>query len=213
MSQVLAPFLFAGFLIAAIILLAEWPWSSRTSRRVRISLFILYTLGATGLAGFGQKDMYPFASWPLIAGTIPPFYTHPRIMLVDDAGREHDVDYRAWEPLGFREARTWFDHVAIDFPAADRAAAARQLVLMGEVARLRARAGRSPGTLDRVLGPLTAPEFLLHPKRWSDPSAVPPRPFVGLRLYRETWNLEARENGRGAIHRLLVYAWPESAVQ
>jgi hypothetical protein len=211
MSQALAPFLFAGFLLSAGVRLAEWPLVSRVPRRLRISLFILYTLGATSLAGFGQKDMYPFASWPLIAGTIPPFYTHPRLVLVDDAGVEQDVDYRAWEPLGFREVRTWFDRVAISFPASERAAAARQLVLMGEAARKRARAGRSVGTLDRVLGPLTAPEFLLHPKRWSDSSAVPPRPFVGLRLYRETWNLEARESGRGTVHRLLVYSWPETA--
>lgn len=213
MSGIVAPFLFLGFLLAALVLLPDWSGLARVPRRFRVSLFLLYTLGASGLAGFGQKDMYPFASWPLIAGTVLPYYTHPRLMLVDDRGIEYEVDYRAFEPLGFREVRTWFERVAIYFPPADQDVIARRLVDMANAARQRVLDGGTPGTLDRFLGPLTAPEFLLHPHRWVDRASVPPRPFTGLRLYRDTWSLEARGRGIGTVHSFLVFAWSEPGRQ
>ena len=61
------------------------------------------------------------------------------------------------------------------------------------------------GRFDRFLGPASAPYFLLHPRIWTGPEATPAERFVGLRVYRERWDLRQRQGGGGEPVRLLVY--------
>ena len=65
----------------------------------------------------------------------------------------------------------------------------------------------APGHLDRWLGPLAAPSFLLHPRIWNTPRDVPPEALIGLRLYNESWDIEARAHGDSTAERTLVYEY------
>jgi hypothetical protein len=174
-------------------------------RRSFVNAFLIYALAASFGAGLAQRDAWPFSAWPLVAGRLPPTVTHPRLVAVDGAGREHDVDYRAWQPLGVDELLSWLD---AGFPKLSAEAQQRAFgFLLGraEQARRQARAGEPVGECDRLLGPLAAPYFLLHPKLWSDPARVPESPFVGVRFYRETWNLEQRRRDAARVTRILVH--------
>jgi hypothetical protein len=196
---------FAGFALAAV-LAAAAPSGSR-SRRARVQALLLYSVAVSFGAGLTQRDAWPFSAWPLVAGVLPPSVTHPRLVALDLAGREHAVDYRAWQPLGFDELMSWLDtgFPRLSAEQADRTAA--DLLDRAERARGRARSGQGPGSFDRILGPATAPYFLLHPRIWSRPEDVPVGPFVGLRLYRETWDLRQRQRGAGPAARLLVFEY------
>lgn len=164
--------------------------------------FIVTVLGAALLPGFTQAELYPFSAWPLVAGTVPDTFSAPRVRLVDAAGREHDADFRAFQPFAYAEFTSWMD---LRFPALPRATqdeAAAWLVARAERVRQRARAGRVPDF--GWLGPLDAPFFLLHPHRWDAPDRVPDAPFTGLRLYRDRWPLGDATRG---LRRELRYAW------
>jgi hypothetical protein len=85
---------------------------------------------------------------------------------------------------------------------------ARFLLGRAEAARRRGREGRAPGTFERLLGPLAAPTFVQHPRRWTSPEATPSRPFVRLRLYRESWSLEERRRDPERVTRVLLHEHP-----
>jgi hypothetical protein len=82
---------------------------------------------------------------------------------------------------------------------------AAELLRLAEAGRARARTGEPPGTSGRGLGPLAAPEFNLHPRRWRAPADAPADPFVGLRVYRERWNQEERRRDPARVERVLVF--------
>ena len=200
---------FAGFVLAALaVLAAQRRRRGPHERRTAVNALILYTLTATIAAGITQRDLWPFSNWKLAAGRVAPHVTRMRVVAVDEAGVEHKVDYRAWQPLAFDELIPWLELIfpRLDAPAQKRVA--RHLLERAERARQRARKGRSPGYFDRFLGPLAAPYFVLHPKRWTDPAATPPRPLARLRLYNETWNLEERRRDEKKLVRVLAYEYP-----
>ncbi len=197
---------FAGFVLGAL-------WASRAtagtgSGRRRVSLLLVYACAASFGVGLTQRDLWPFSSWPLVAGRIGPFVTHPRLVAVDAAGAEHDVDYRAWEPISLDELNAWVEQELMRLPPSGRDSALAHLLRLAESGRARAAAGGSPGDQARLLGPLTAPLFLLHPRRWDDPAEVPRASFVALRYYRESWQLERRARDRSAVTRRLAWQFP-----
>lgn len=197
---------FGAFVLGAL-------WAARAAgstvrARRRASLFLLYACAVSFGIGLTQHDLWPFSSWPLVAGRIGPYVTHPRLVAVDTAGTEHDVDYRAWQPSSLDELHAWVEQEMMRLPPAGRDSAMAYLLRRVEAGRARAAAGGRPGHQDRLLGPLTAPLFLVHPRRWDDPTAVPPAPFVALRYYRESWSLERRAVDRGAVTRRLAWQYP-----
>lgn len=206
MRDLVAAALFAGFLG-----LGAWAahGGARTPEdaRRRVSLFALYALAATFGAGLTQRDFWPFSAWPLVAGLVPETVTHPRLMAVDAAGVEHDIDYRAWTPMSVDELLSWVDADLMTLRARERDSAAAYLLRLAERARGAAASGagmRVPGILP---APVRAPFFLLHPARWTGAGRAPARPFTALRFYRESWNVEARARG-GGVRRMLVYQYP-----
>lgn len=207
MLNVLSALCFAGFVLAALsVLVLERKRPS--ARRAGVSAFLLYYLAASFGAGLSQRDAWPFSKWALAATPAVASVTSTRIVGVDSAGREHEVDHRAWEPVAADELLPWMQIV---FPVLsrreqDRVAAA--LLVDAERARQQARAGRGPGYLHRFLGPLAAPRFLLHPRLWSAPSTVPSLPFVGVRVYTESWGVEDRARDPRALARSLAYEYP-----
>jgi len=182
---------FLGF--AALVVTVRLVGPQR--RRAAVSALLAYTLAASLGAGLGQRDAWPFSAWPLAANLLDPTLTYDVLVAVDAQGREHDVDFRAWRPLGFDEQLSWVQQELpkLDAPARGRVAAD----LLARAERCRQQAQRGQGCARDRLGPLTAPDFLLHPRLWSDPAAVPPEPFVELRLYHETLRLAAPSQGGG----------------
>ena len=177
-------------------------------RKARVSLFLLYACAASFEVGLTQRDLWPFVAWPLVAGRIGPTVTHPRLVAVDARGAEHDVDYRAWQPLSLDELYAWSEQDLMRLPPSQRDSAFAYLLQLAEAGRARAASGGRPGQRVLVPAPLTAPLFLLHPHRWDDSAAVPPAPFVALRYYRETWSLERRARRREDVAWNLLWQFP-----
>ena len=205
MLNLVAAAAFATF-VAAAFRVAHEGLPEQRRRRVNTFLVVLLTISfATGLT---QRELWPFSSWPLVAGVLEDEVTHGRIVAVDRDGVEHDVDYRAWQPLSFDELMAWMDAVfpMLDAAAKDRTAA--HLVSLAEQSRRRVIAGDAAGSTRAVLGPLSAPSFILHPRRWTDRAKVPPVDLVGLRYFHETWSLSERARGGTDVRRKLVFEFP-----
>src|SRR5262245_7782705 len=156
---------FLGFvaLAAAVAAAAGRP---ADQRRRRASAFLLYAVAVSFAAGLAQRDAWPFAKWPMAGGWADAEAQNTRFRAVDDAGQEHDIDYRAFQPIEFDELIPWAHRTLPGLPPAAQDRAAAHLLALAEASRARTRAGGRPGTLGRWLGPLAAPYFDLHPRRW-----------------------------------------------
>jgi hypothetical protein len=208
MKDLLRVGVFGGYVMLG--LCAAWGAYARRgsgiSRRL-VNLFLVYTLIVSFGAGLLQKDFWPFSNWPLVANLHPPVVRYTRLVAVDAQGREHDVDYRAWQPFVIEELLGWADSRLVMLDAADRDRAAAFLVGLAERGREQAARSGRVGYFDRLWGPLAAPYFLLHDKRWTSAATAPSSPLVGLRLYHERWNLEERRVNPSAKERSLVYEY------
>lgn len=204
MLNVAAGLVFAAFVVLGVFHVGRAR--DEQTRRSRVSAFLAFVVLATFGAGLGQRDAWPFSSWPLAASAPGRSVTYSTIVALDQGGAEHAIDYRAWQPLGFDELLSW---IQLEFPKLTRAEqdeAARHVLGLAESARGRAAAQGRVGYFDRFLGPLTAPDFLLHPRLWPA-QAVPPAPFVGLRVYSETLVLDDPARGGGVVKRVLDYEY------
>lgn len=202
MTDLLAAVLFAALLaVTAVARLRERDGPSRRGA----SLFIGYVVAASLLAGITQRELWPFSAWPLLAVAAPREVEHSRLAAVDDAGTEHEVDFRAFQPLGFDELITWMHFQFPRLAPGPRAEVAAHLLARLESARRQARATGTVGYFHRFLGPLAAPTYLLHPARWSSAEKTPSRPFVALRLYRLQWDVRERGADGPPARRTLVF--------
>jgi hypothetical protein len=180
---------------------------SESRRQAMTSAFIAVALAGSLTAGLAQKEFWPFSAFALISEIHPPDVTHSRLVAVDAGGVEHEIDYRAWQPLVFDELASWIDRQMPRLDSAGQDQAAAYLLELAEAGRRRARDGRDPGSLENPLGPFTAPYFMLHPKIWSSPAVTPESSFTGLKIYRESWNIEARHSGEAGFSRTLIYEY------
>lgn len=217
MSRLHLLVLLAYATVAVVALLVLWLERSRRGAALRWGrqLFIALVVGLTLFAGVTQRDLWPFSAWALMTGAPTPTrgekIPHLRFAAVDGFGREYPVDYRAVEPFAVEELMAWLRAYFLTLPAASQDSAASFLLGRIELARLRVGEGRSPGTSGRWLGPLRAPFHQLHPAQWPDAASVPATPFVGLRLYGESWTLEERAQDSTRVTRRLLYQYPVEA--
>ena len=178
-------------------------------RRRLINLYIGYTL-ALGLgAGLPVFEVWPFSTWPLVAGRVAQTVTQPRVVAVGADGQEYPIDYRAWGPFVFEELIAWYDK---HFPRLDRAAQDQVgAFLLGVIEHNRQQwaVGKPVINFERYLGPLSTPLFLGHPQHWTQGAGVPSRPFRGLRFYSESWNVEERWRDPSKVSRKLTYEYRE----
>jgi len=203
MLNVVAGLCFAAFLLGALALCATERRSTPLARRRRLSAFVLLFLAISFASGLSQRDLWPFAHWPIVSLVARPYIVIPKLVGVDAEGVEHDLDFRALQPLGLDELSPWLLFDFTRLPEDGRHRAAAYILGRAERARARAAAGGRVGDFERHLGSLTAPYFLLHPHRWTSPGRTPPRPFVRLRIYHLTW-----ERGTGIVGRDLEYESP-----
>jgi hypothetical protein len=207
-TNILGAFSFLGFVAVGVLVVVWGRFLSTMPRRRLTNFFLLLVLLISFGAGLTQHDLWPFSSWPVLAfpwpadGNHPPF---PRIMAVDAAGKEYDIDYRAWRPLALEELHSWINlHFAqLDPVARDRVGA----FLLSQSNRAREQALSSAGLPypNRWFGPLTAPTHMMHPAIWSRPESVPRNSFVELRIYQESWNLEERRHDPQKVTRVLIF--------
>lgn len=177
----------------------------RAYGRLVLNAFIAYTLALSFAAGFKQQEVWPFSAWPLVAARAPTTITQPRVVAVDVDGKEHEIDHRAWGPIVFQELNGWHDKYFFRLEPAARERAAAYLLGVVEGNRKRWAAGKPEPYWTRYLGPLSAPLFLGHPNHWDE--RVPAKPFVGLRHYRETWDVDERLRDPSRVTRVLRYEY------
>ena len=207
-TNIASTFCFILFVTFGLLVSVSRRLGPPTTRRPLTSIFLWVALFVSFAAGLTQHDLWPFSSWPVLAHTLPTGWNYsppPHIMGVDSSGKEYDIDYRAWQPLALEELTSWIRlHFAhLDPAEQDRAGA----YLLGRANRAREQA-LSPAGLpypNRWFGPLTAPTHMLHPAIWSHPENVPRNPFVELRIYGETWNLEERRRDQKKVTRVLIF--------
>lgn len=209
LTDLAAAIAYGGTIVAAGLTVLAEVRRRRSALRLARHLLIAWVLGATLLAGIGQRDLWPLSSWSLMTRAprrdmgVSPVYL--RLLLVDGAGREYPLDYRSAEPFAVEELMAWMRGHFMRLPPPGRDSAAAFLLMRADAARARVRDGKSPGTQGRVLGPLRAPFHLLHPRQWNDEMDVPATPFAALRVYGETWDLLERAEGPSRVTRVLHY--------
>ena len=179
-------------------------------RRRLVTTFLWVSLFVSSVAGFSQHDMWPFSSWKMMTGLTPPAtLTLPTLSIlgIDSSGNEHEIDFRAWTPLSPEELNSWLRHNFFELDSEARDRAGNYLLARSNYARERALSSRGLAYTNRWLGPFTAPTHLLHPAMWSDEEKVPRTPFVGLRIYEDSWDLEKRRVKDGPITRVRTFEY------
>jgi hypothetical protein len=203
---------FAGFVAGGIgLAMLSRRRPSTQGRQRLVNGFLVYVLAVSCTAGLMRWNLWPFSSWAMMTRPPPPA-VGPALPFswfygVTADGREHPVDYRAWEPLSVSELLAWMDYRGSTLPAADQSRIGATLLRQANARREEALAGRNPGRFGRFLGPLQAPTHLLFRAEWRDSADVPPRPFVGIRWYRESWGIEKRRAEPSSYERMLGFEY------
>lgn len=78
-------------------------------------LFIAYFAALTLVAGIGNRDLWPFSSYPIIPESSERYREAVwyEVRAVDGNGREHRVDARAWSPLSPWVVEKWIERTFI----------------------------------------------------------------------------------------------------
>jgi hypothetical protein len=183
MFEIARLFVFVLFLgLGLLIAIAR----TERARRLATNLFLLYTLIVSVTIGVFQLDAWPFSTYRLAnqtwLGTSMKPYSKVRFFAFDAAGKEWEVDPAAWSPIFPVVLQFYFRDIFPTLDTNQRAEAGRFLSTRAEMARQSLRKGEYFGN-ERLLGPLTAPDWALY-ARYRE---VPDHPWVGIRVYRETW--------------------------
>lgn len=144
---------------------------------------LVYVLSLSLLAGFAQRDAWPFATHASMAedSSVEP-WRWSYVRLLDADGREWVADAEAWSPLSHLRVHQWLSRVGSQLPESQQREAAAYLLERAEEARQLRWQGHSLGT-ERWLRGLAAP----HRFRFRVDSGRPERPFAALRIYTMTW--------------------------
>jgi len=201
---------FLAFVASGLVVAAGQRWASEATRRSLTNLFIGIVLFVSFASGLSQRDMWPFSSWTMMVGLTPPAARSLptlRIVGVDANGNEHEIDYRAWNPLSLEELYAWLNRHFFRMDAVSQDRVASYLLQLSNHARERAISQGGLHFPNRWLGPLTAPTHMLHPAIWSHADGVPHNPFIGLRIYQESWDLEVGASAPAKSQRVLAYEY------
>lgn len=209
MISLLSIVVFASMVALVLLLIASERFSFLAARRrMVISLFLAFVVAVNLIVAAVPLDLWPFSDWPLIALYHPAEASHVRLAAVDEKGVEHPVDARAVAPLSYIEVMAWLDSSFLKLPADQKNRALAELLRRIETARKGASERGSLG--GRPLGTLTSPYFLMTPRFW-DGAGLPLQHLVGLRVYRDRWNLEERARDERAVRSEIVFEYREPA--
>ena len=161
---------FGLFLVlGAGMLIAGRTRFARAAERTFIAYFIALTL----VAGLGNRDLWPFSSYPIISESSERYREAVwyEVRAVDANGREHRLDARVWSPLSEHVIEKWIERTFVArLDDAGRQRAARFLLT-----RINSKSLCGTDT------PVCAPHWLLA-QRGERVRAV------GLRIYRKDFS-------------------------
>jgi hypothetical protein len=195
----------SGAFVAMVIigLSLRWPGSRLNVRRSR--LFILYVLVASAVAGFTQIEAWPFSNWALVHTIQRPDLDRWELVGIDANGGGHRIDERVLEPFAPEEFHTWLRIHFFRMDPEGRQRIADFIVRRAEQARVRFLATGHVETIDRYLGPLTAPRHFHRGAIWRTSADVPNAPFVRLMIVRAFWDIETFAADPSALKREVLF--------
>src|SRR5260221_5547555 len=140
--------------------------------------FIALTVALMLVAGLGNRDLWPFSSYPIIPESSLRYREGVwyEVRVVDAAGHEHRVDRQAWSPLAPTVIDKWIERT---FMARLDDGQRRRAALF-----LLSQAESNQCSTDRLLGLLAAPDWLLGPRGERVHA-------VALRIYRNDVSLRS----------------------
>ena len=185
---------FAGWIVLAAV-------ASSGRARWR-TVFFAYGITATLLVALTGRDLWPFAAWRFASYAVTETGSFLEVRGVDRDGREHPLDWRAFEPLEGPEILAWVAFQLRDAPPERRAALLDYVRDRANRGLAQARAGQRVGTFARILGPLTAPLFHLQSTDWSRDRGLP-ESFDAVRFRNIHWRVI---DGRLVIERRDLFA-------
>jgi len=171
----------AGFVVAGVRVMR----APAEKRRRRVNELLVYVLVAHAAIVIAQNDAWPFATYPMMAVDSTDqtaIHNGLSFRVVDDAGREWQVDPLAWSPLYPQSVMGWFEVVYPRATDSQRNDVLRFLLARAESARLHVNRGDRFYGNAALLGPLAAPDTNLYA-----PAPQSPRPLRALRMYRIWW--------------------------
>jgi hypothetical protein len=173
----------------------------------RARMLVAIGVGMSLLAGLSQRELWPFATWKLMAGTASADVSTRALVCADSAGSLFGVDHRAWGPLTEEELLAWINGPYTRLTTGQQDAARAELLRKAEAARGRVRAGGSSSPAPSPLGSLAASSHLLHPRRWNRPEDAPPTPCATLRLVERRWNVDSVAAGHLTVAEQTVWEY------
>ena len=211
LAHVVAAAAFAAFIAVSLFTMFATRKGPTVDRQRFASGFILFMLIVSFTPGLAHRDLWPFGSWAMM--TVPPpeevgpALPFSWLYAVTGDGAEYRIDPRALEPLSMAELLTWIDYRLPEIPRAQQRRVGALLLDKANSGRLAVIEGRPPGYIWRVVGPFRAPHHLLYRPLWTEPRDVPEAPFVAIRWYSETWNIDQRLLDPGVVTRTLGFEY------
>lgn len=192
----------------AWIALRERGGSGAGGPTVAVRRLIAVAVAMSLLAGFSQRELWPFATWALMPARSPSDVRIRALVCVDSADRPFAVDHRAWAPLSEEELLSWIGGPFARLAPSEQRSAMVALAERVEAGRLRAQGGLSPAPHPSPLGRLAASSHLLHPLRWNSPERTPATSCVALRFVERRWNVDSAASGRGTMTETTLWQLP-----
>ena len=162
---------------------------ARRSHRATL-MFIAYTVAASLLVGFIQREAWPFSNWALVHTLRQHNMTRWDFIGIDASGRQWIIDPRVLEPIAPEEFDTWMRMQFFRLTLRDRDVVARDILERAEKGRQRFLAKGYPGTDRWLLGAAAAPRHFHRARIWRSPNDVPKIPFERFQLRVSEWEIE-----------------------
>jgi hypothetical protein len=187
---------------AVFLALGAFAWWRRERRAA--DRLIAYVLAVSLAVGLSQQESWPFSNWALVHGLAPARSGSWEIEALDAGGRAWPVDARVLQPLSPEEFGAWMLTQVPRLSPAQRERLAGFLLERAESGRRRLKAGQGVGASEAHLGPLAAP-YHFHTKAvWRTPADAPDAPFVALRVWALSWDVEERARDEARVTRRLL---------
>jgi hypothetical protein len=187
-------------------------WRGRRGRpepaRRAADHLILYVLAVSLAVGLSQQESWPFSNWALVHGLASSRAASWEMEAVDATGRSWPVDPRVLQPLSPEEFGAWMMGNLPRLAPEGRERLARFVLERAEAGRRRLKAGERVGVSESRLGALASPYHFHAKVIWRAPSDAPDAPFVALRVWGLSWDVEERARDETRVVRRLLLALP-----
>ena len=153
---------------------------SSNRKRQAVTLWLGYCIGVECIMAATGRDAWPFSAYGALfhRGDASRSFSNLRFVAVDTAGREFEIDPRAWSPLHERTLQQWWLAYFHRLNPDQQKVAVSFLLRQAEDTRRRIESDRRVAN-SKILGSLAAPF-------WYEPRSAPtqsPLPYQLIRVY------------------------------